>query len=304
MQQILVIGATGTQGAPVARQLLAAGYTVRVLARVPEKAQDLTQIGAQVVQGDLSDPASLDAALHQMDGLFFLVPFSAPPSEALQYGMNVIEAATRANLQLIVWNPTGDIPDEPTGNPAVDVRLTLLNQLDASHLPYIALQPTGYMENFLGPWTRPEVVTQNTFAYPLPNTVQFQLIATEDVASFVVSAFAHPHIAPRTIKLAGPERLNIEGIATRFSQGLGRPIEFRSMPPREFGDKLEAVLPGAGDMTAQVYEGAYLFPERFSTNVDVQAALSLLPVKLTSLEEWVRQHAAQFSPEKVVLSGS
>ncbi len=292
---ILVIGATGAQGEPVARHLLASGRAVRVLARQPERARALADLGAEVVPGDLDDPASLDRALKGVDGLFFLVPFTAAPNDALRYGEHIIDAARRANVNLVVWNPTGDIPDQDTGNPALDVRRPLLARLQSSGLPYIALQPTSYFENFLGPWTRHEVAEQDTFAYPFPTSVSVQPISIDDVAAFAASAFDHPHIAPASLKLAGPERLNIEGMADRFARGLHHPIRWRSMPPREFGDRLDAVFPGAGDATAQAYEGAFTHPERFSTNVDVRAALALLPVQLTPLESWVRAHAAQFT---------
>ncbi|SMB84012.1 SDR family oxidoreductase [Deinococcus hopiensis] len=299
ISNVLVLGATGAQGEPVARYLLASGRAVRVLARTPEKARALAKLGAQVVRGDLDDPASLDDALRGVDGLFFIVPFAAAPHDALRYGSHVIDAAKRANVKLVVWNPTGDVPEHDTGNPAIDVRRLLLARLQERGLPYIALQPTGYFENFLGPWTRSEVVERNTFAYPFPTGVFTQLMAIDDVAVFATSAFNHPEIAPAALKLAGPEHLNIEGIAERFSRALQRSIHWRSMSPREFGDRVEAVFPGAGDATAQAYEGAFTQPERFSTDIDVNAALAVLPVQLTSLESWVRTHANLFEPLSV-----
>ena len=129
------------------------------------------------------------------------------------------------------------------------------------------------MENFFGPWTRDELVDSDTFAYPTPNTVEMQWIATEDVGTFATYAFAHPELAPLNLKLSGPERLNGEGVAERFSRALGREIGFRAMPAEEFGRKLDAVFPGMGEGAAQGYAAAYEHPERFSTNVDLDAAL-------------------------------
>ncbi|HCB99652.1 MAG TPA: nucleoside-diphosphate sugar epimerase, partial [Ruminococcaceae bacterium] len=62
---ILVIGGTGTQGGNVARELLAQGHRVRVLSRNPQSAaaKKIEEKGAEIVQGDMSDVASLEPAL-------------------------------------------------------------------------------------------------------------------------------------------------------------------------------------------------------------------------------------------------
>lgn len=55
----LIIGGTGFIGAAVARRLLAMQRPVVVVARAPERAADLAELGARVVRGDLRDAASL-----------------------------------------------------------------------------------------------------------------------------------------------------------------------------------------------------------------------------------------------------
>ena len=53
----LVVGSTGMLGGMVARRLIESGKPVRVMVRRPS-----TLTGAEIVTGDLKDPASLDAA--------------------------------------------------------------------------------------------------------------------------------------------------------------------------------------------------------------------------------------------------
>jgi len=62
---IVVAGATGQQGGAVVRHLRANGFAVRALTRDPEaeKAQPLRAAGVELVKGDLTDRATLDAAL-------------------------------------------------------------------------------------------------------------------------------------------------------------------------------------------------------------------------------------------------
>jgi uncharacterized protein YbjT (DUF2867 family) len=69
---ILVAGATGNQGGAVIRELLANGYKVKAMTRNPagEAAQALAAQGAEIVQADLDDPASLERALAGAWGVF------------------------------------------------------------------------------------------------------------------------------------------------------------------------------------------------------------------------------------------
>ena len=300
IRSVLVYGATGAQARPVARRLLEDGRTVRVLTRNPAKAGDLRELGAEVVAGDFNDPESLRAASAGMDGVFLLVPFLDPQAD---YGRAAIDAAGAAGVRLVVWNPTGTVLPERTGNPGLDVRLDILDHLQASGLPHIVIQPTAYMENLLGPWTAPEIASQDVFAYPTPIEVVMQWVTHEDVAAFVVESFRRPHLANLLVQVAGPERLNGADIAERFSRALGRPITFRPMPPREFGAHFDTLIgPGAGDNVAAAYEAVYENPALLSTDVDLEHALAALPITPTTLEAWIRRNAAAYRPATTAMT--
>ena len=68
----LVVGATGNVGSQVVRRLLEEGRPVRALSRKPE-ASELPS-GAELVRGDLTDPASLENALTGVDAVFLVWP--------------------------------------------------------------------------------------------------------------------------------------------------------------------------------------------------------------------------------------
>lgn len=290
---ILVYGATGPQGRVVAERLLDAGLRVRVLARDPARAAALAKRGAEVVQGDYADPASLDAASRGVDGVFLVVPFLAAQLGAAPA---VAKAAKAAGVRLVVWNTTGPVPGAPTGNPGADARLETRTALEASGLPHVTLEPSIYMENFLGPWTAPEVAERSVFAYPLPEGASIQPIAQADVATYAVEAFRRPDLAGSRFALCGPEALDGPAIAERVSAGLGRPVRFRSMPPEEFGSVLDRLFgPGAGEAATAFYRAAFANPALISTAIDPSPALAALPIAPTSLQAWARQHASIFS---------
>ncbi|MEQ8395240.1 NAD-dependent epimerase/dehydratase family protein [Thalassobaculum sp.] len=70
--RVLVLGGTGTIGSAIARNLIAAGHAVSGLARSPEAAERLMEIGAEPVAGDIGNPRlwagavadDLDAVVH------------------------------------------------------------------------------------------------------------------------------------------------------------------------------------------------------------------------------------------------
>jgi NADH dehydrogenase len=62
---ILVVGSTGLLGGEISRRLAAAGKPVRALVRITSdqaKVDGLKECGAEIVEGDLRDRSSVDAA--------------------------------------------------------------------------------------------------------------------------------------------------------------------------------------------------------------------------------------------------
>ena len=291
MTNILVYGATGAQGRPVARQLIAAGHNVRILLRDGEEAPDLIALGAQPVIGDMTDLDSLLRASAGVAGVFLLVPFLDPKAE---YGINAIDAAVRAGVQRIVWNASGAIMPVDTGNRGIDMRRVIVAHLEASGLDFAALQPTVYMENLLGPWTAPEVAAKDSLAYPIPNSVRLQWISHEDAAAFVVAAFDQLRAGGHRIEICGPETLTGDDIADRFGKALGKTITFRPMPPKEFGAIMDSAFGGGGDSTAAFYEAVYANPDMLSSRIDYAALSATLHIAPVSMEEFARRHAAAF----------
>ena len=93
----LVLGATGTVGGAVARELIAAGERPRLLVRNPDKARAFAET-AEVVRGDLDDIASLRAAMHGVDKVFMM----STGSNAVALEGNVVDAAKAEGVTHVV----------------------------------------------------------------------------------------------------------------------------------------------------------------------------------------------------------
>lgn len=61
-KQVLITGATGFLGKALAKRLIDDGVRVRIIARSPEKAEDLRALGVEIIKGDLTDADSLRTA--------------------------------------------------------------------------------------------------------------------------------------------------------------------------------------------------------------------------------------------------
>ncbi|MCU1533020.1 MAG: NAD-dependent epimerase/dehydratase [Arthrobacter sp.] len=69
-QRVLLIGATGGTGRLAAAAAVRHGLEVRALARNPQRARTSLP-GVEIVRGDLEDPASLTAAVQDVDAILF-----------------------------------------------------------------------------------------------------------------------------------------------------------------------------------------------------------------------------------------
>ena len=286
-QTILVYGASGAQGGPVARRLLASGARVRVLARDAVRAEPWWTAGVEVVTGDLDDRASLERASDGVDAVFLHLP-QVHDDRLNRFGRNAIDAAAGAGVKVLVFNSSSIVPDEPTDVPIFERKREIEAHLLASGLPSIRLRPTAYMDNLLGPWAKPAVVG-GVVAHPAATEARLAWIAQEDMATLSVAALDRPDLAGRVFAAAGPESLRGEEVAERFSRAFGRPVRYQPIPLDVYERQLGgAVGPDAAREIVRLYRWEASKPVGATpmarTGEEVAAELR---VTLTPLATWI-----------------
>ena len=112
---IAIVGATGAQGGGLARAILAdpaGGFAVRALTRdtSSEKATALAAQGAEVVQADIDDEASIRAAFEGAYGAYCLTNFWEHFSgdKEIAQAANMARAAKSAELKHVIWSTFED----------------------------------------------------------------------------------------------------------------------------------------------------------------------------------------------------
>jgi uncharacterized protein YbjT (DUF2867 family) len=238
-REILVTGATGTQGGAVARHLLRHGYRVRAFCRDPEKpaARALAAAGVRLVRGDLEDRASVAAGVEGAYGVFSLQnywdgfpgPYLGREGEVRQAGI-LIDAAKAAGVKHLVQASAGGA-GAPTGVPSEEGKREIEGLVRASRIPATIVRPVFYMDNFDNPaWGFMQPVLEGRVELPLLPETRLQMIAVEDIGHFVAMAFNRPsEFVGTAFDLAGDE-LSMTGIAETFSRVMGRPVRFAGSP--------------------------------------------------------------------------
>ena len=232
---ILVTGATGQQGGAVAHSLLRQGHNVRALTRNPNRAVGLSKAGAEVVKGDLTDKATCERALQEVDGVFAVSTFAeAGMDSEVQQGIILAEAAKKANVKHFVYTSVGSA-DRNTGVPHFDTKVKIETVIRQLGLPATILRPVWFMENF-GVYFVPS--PEGVLVVPLRPDNKLQMIAVQDIGEFGAAAFLRPaEFIGQAIDLAGDEMTPRE-IAAHLSRTMGRSIQFQQMPD----DQVEATM--------------------------------------------------------------
>jgi nucleoside-diphosphate-sugar epimerase len=127
VDDVLITGATGFVGRRLTHRLLADDYKVRVLARSPERAEELATRGAEIVEGDITELESLERAVDGVDGVFHLAASYRLGGDLermrqvnVEGTRNVLDAALEAGVSRIVYcgsdtslgHTRGEVADE------------------------------------------------------------------------------------------------------------------------------------------------------------------------------------------------
>lgn len=121
----LVTGATGTVGGAIVQQLLGAGRDVRVLVRDVARAQAILPAGIELVAGDVTDAASVKAAVDGCGAVFHTAglpeQWLRDPARFTEVNVggsqHVGEAALAAGVQAFVYTSTIDVLEWTRGEP-------------------------------------------------------------------------------------------------------------------------------------------------------------------------------------------
>ncbi|MFJ6604664.1 SDR family oxidoreductase [Streptomyces lydicus] len=226
----LVTGATGYIGGRLIPELLAAGYTVRALARSPEKLRDHPWAArTEVLRGDLTDADSVRPAMAGADVAYYLV-------HALGSGQGFEEtdrlaartfarAARAAGVRRIVYlgglTPQG-IPERDL-SPHLRSRAEVGRILLDSGVPTAVLRAAVIIGSGSASFEMLRYLTERLPVMVTPSWVRtrIQPIAVRDVLRYLVGCARLPDDVSRTFDIGGPEVLTYRDMMQRYARVAG-----------------------------------------------------------------------------------
>ena len=279
---ILVTAATAPVGRSIVEQLVAAGREVRALTRDPAKAG--LPAGAEVVAGDLSDPASLPAAFKDVSAVFLLaaVPAFAPA---------FLKAAKNAGVRRIVFQSSGAVVDDADEQP---------NEIAAFHHDIErAIRESGLEWTFL----RLEVASADALQWAFDVPAQLKAgdvvrgpygqaagspIHPADFAAVALAALTEEQHAGKIYHLTGPQSLtHIEQIRL-IGEALGRPLRYEEMDPAAARQAISPYAPA--DLLFETWEKLVHMPAPVTDTVE---RITGRPPR--SVAEWAADYPADRS---------
>src|ERR671927_937973 len=183
---ILVTGAAGDIGAigrHLTAMLLAKGHKVRALIRrEDERAEALRRLGAEVVQGDLTDLTSMHRAIEGCRRIYFGMSVSAAYLEAT---VNTAAVARHHGVQAFVNMSQMTVSQmsitETTASPQHKLHWLAEQTLNWSALPVVHVRPTVLLEGFFLIFTADSVRESDQIRLPF-GAGKTSPVAVEDVA--------------------------------------------------------------------------------------------------------------------------
>jgi uncharacterized protein YbjT (DUF2867 family) len=246
----LVTGATGYIGGRLAPRLVEAGFAVRCLTRGAGRLRDEPWVAdVEVVEGDLSDPATLPAAFQDVDVAYFLMhSLGRPDFERLDRAAarNFALAAKAAGVRRIVYLGGPEPPPDEHPSPHLRSRAEVARILLDSGVPTAVLRAPVIIGSGSASFEMLRYLTERLPIMVTPRWVKnrIQPIAVRDVLRYLIGAASLPPDVNRGFDIGGLDVLTYEQMMRRYARvaGLRRRI---ILPLRPLSPWLSAHWVGA-----------------------------------------------------------
>jgi NADH dehydrogenase len=226
---VLVTGGTGFIGPHVVHALRARELPVRMLVRDRSKGARATAWGAELVQGDVTDPASLRAATAGIDAVVHLVAIiKGSPADfervMAQGTRDLVAAAKAAGVRRFVLASALGL-DERTKDtvPYFKAKWEMERAVHESGLEHVIVRPSFVFGKDGG--VLPTFVRLARFSpvTPIigPGTQRLQPIWVDDLAEYYARTIDEPAAANRMFEVGGPDAPTWNEFWDRLKRVLG-----------------------------------------------------------------------------------
>ncbi len=222
---IVVLGGTGKTGSALVKVLSGRGVDFKCIVRDVGKARETLGPDIALVEGDLSKPKALPAAMAGADKMFLL---SGHSPTIRQQQSDAIDAAKAAGVKYVVENSgaeKGIRADSPI--PAPRAMYHIENHLKDSGLDWTILRPNYFMQNLL--MAAPGVKADGKLVNPVSGDTVMNMIDVRDTAEVAARVLTEDGHHGKTYALNGPSTTLNDAVAA-LAKALGREITLVTAP--------------------------------------------------------------------------
>lgn len=291
--KVLVTGGTGFIGPKVVHALRAHGRDVRALVRSTERGAKLASLGAELVSGDVTDPASLRAAAEGCTHVVHLVAIiKGRPTDfdrvMTQGTRSLIAAAKDAGVErFVLMSALGTTETTKDVTPYYAAKWAMEREVAGSGLEYAIFRPSFV---FGRGGALPTFVKQVRYS-PVVTVIgsgkqRIQPIWIDDVAEYFARSVDLPAAANRTFEIGGPDVVTWDELYLEIAKVLGKRRRLAHVPSSlaRTGAQLTQWAPGAPLTADQV-----TMIEAGDNVVTGSGAVDTFQLPLVPLDEQIRR---------------
>ncbi|NEK57013.1 NAD(P)H-binding protein [Geodermatophilus sabuli] len=231
MGTLLLCGGTGVLGGRIATLLAGRGVRVRVMVRAGSDESALRALGAEIVTGDLTDPASLDRAVTDAGTVVSTANAIGRLLAGRARGLTLdavdrvgnlalVRAAETAGVERFVFvSMSGLSAAMVARSPFAAAKRQTERALAASPMPSVVVRPSRFQETWLSPRTGIHPDRRLAVVYGRGRTPE-RLVAVGDVAEACVR-LALAGDPPSTVEVGGSEALTRHQVVDGFERETG-----------------------------------------------------------------------------------
>jgi uncharacterized protein YbjT (DUF2867 family) len=227
---ILVTGGTGFVGPKVVHALRAEGRDVRAVVRDASRADTLRNWDCELVEGDVTDAASLKRAAAGCDAVVHLVAIITGSASDFERVMvrgteNLVAAAQEAGVRRFVLMSALGVSEQTRSlTPYYASKWAMEAAVQASGLEHVIFRPSFVFGRDGG--VLPTFIRQVRWSPVTPvlgsGESRIQPIWVEDVAAYFAKSIDLPEAANRTFELGGPDQVTWNELYQRIAKVLGK----------------------------------------------------------------------------------
>lgn len=287
---VLVVGATGFLGMEICRQLIEKNKKVRGLIRATSdaaKVQALEKMGVETVAGDIKDGSSLSNACNGAGAVISTVSSTLSRQEGDSIESvdnkgqkNVVDAAAAANVKRVVYISFNKMPYEC---PLQTAKRNVEKHITESGVPFTILQPTFFMEVWLGPHLGFDYANAKATIYGEGKN-KITWISIKDVAAFAVNALDNEALINKTIELGGPQQLSPLEVISIFEERGGTKFQVTHVPE----EALMTQKNSANDPLSESF-AALMLSYTKGNEIDMKNLLTICNIQLTSVNDYAKR---------------